>query len=125
MLLKPIKFMTWVPVFKVSSLDFDYDLSVLKKIMNSFEKKVHLDNAYKFSANADFAMGWWFYEIFVKMEFFKRLVQMEHNANPKIKDERDILIIIQKQLKMNGSKARIKLESKPSLFRKYWTWLLR
>ncbi len=117
--------MTWVPIFKVASTDFDNDLSILKKIMDSFEKKIHFDNGYKFSPKADFAMGWWFYTIFVKIEFFKKLVQMEHYYNPKIKDERDILKIIQKQLKLKGSKGKIKLDSKPSLFQKYWTWLLR
>ena len=117
--------MTWVPIFKVASIEFDNDLSTLKKIMDSFEKKIHFDNGYKFSSEAQLAMGWWFYEIFVKIEFFKKLVQTEHNSNPKIKDEQDIMNMIQKQLKKKGSKAKIKLDSERSLFRRYWIWLLR
>ena len=93
--------------------------------MNSFEVQVHVKNGYKFSSEAQFAMGWWFYEIFVKVEFIKKLVQFEHNYNSKIKDERDIMNVIQKQLKQNGSNAEIKYISDTSLFQKYWTWLLK
>ena len=117
--------MTWVPIFKISSKDFDSDLSTLKKIMGSFEKKTHLYNGHKFSSEAQFAMGWWFYEIFVKIEFIKKLVQMEHRCNFEIKDEADIMKMIQKQLKQKGSQAKIELVSDPSIFRRYWTWLLK
>ena len=117
--------MTWIPIFSVSSLDFEGDLDLLKNIMDSFEHKIQFKNGYKFSPDAKLAMGWWFYEIFVKIEFFKNLVRMEHQINPKIKDERDIVLIIQNQLKKNNSKARIKIVSKPSIFTKYWTWLLK
>lgn len=117
--------MTWVPIFKVASLDVDNDISVLKGIMDSFEKKIHFTNGYKFSPEAEFAMGWWFYEIFVKIDFFKKLVQIEHYANPKIKDERDIMNLIQIQLKKNGSKAKLKLVAERSIFQRYWTWLLK
>jgi len=70
-------------------------------------------------------MGWWFYEILVKIEFFKNLVQMEHYSNPKIKDERDIMDLIQIQLKKSGSKAKLKIHTKNSIFQKYWAWLLK
>ena len=93
--------------------------------MDSFQKKTRFENGYKFSPDAKLAMGWWFYEISVKIEFFKNLVKMEHQLNPKIKDERDIVVLIQNQLKKRDSKARVKLVSKPSLFTKYWTWLLK
>ena len=93
--------------------------------MDSFAQKIRFENGYKFSPDAKLAMGWWFYEIFVKVEFFKNLVKTEHRINPKIKDERDIVVLIQNQLKKNDSKARIKIVSKPSVFRKYWTWLLK
>jgi predicted AlkP superfamily pyrophosphatase or phosphodiesterase len=117
--------MTWIPIFKVASIDFEGDLKILKQVMNSYEKKVHFDNGYKFSSESQFAMGWWFYEIFVKLEFFKKLVQIEHDYNQKIQDERDVLKIIQKQLKTSGSKAKITINSKPSVFKKYWVWLLK
>ena len=117
--------MTWVPIFSVSSLDFEGDLVILRKIMDSFEQKIKFENGYKFSPDAKLAMGWWFYEIFVKIEFFKNLVKMEHQLNPKIKDERDVVSLIQNQVKGTGSKARVKLVSKPSIFTKYWTWLLK
>ncbi len=117
--------MTWIPIFKVASIDFDSDLNILKKIMDSYEQKIHFDNGYKFSPDAQLAMGWWFYEVFVKIEFFKKLVQIEHDCNQKIQNERDILKIIQKQFKASGSKAKITINSKPSVFKRYWVWLLR
>ena len=117
--------MTWVPIFSVSSLDFDNDLKILRSVMDSYQQKTHFENGYKFSTDAQLAMGWWFYEIYVKIEFFKSLVKMEHQLNPKIKDERDIVAFLQSHLKKNGSKAKIKLVSKPSIFTKYWTWLLK
>ena len=117
--------MTWVPILSVSSLDFEGDLKILRKVLDSYQEKIQFENGYKFSSDAKLAMGWWFYEISVKITFFKNLVNMEHQLNSKIKDERDIVVLIQDQLKKRGSKARIKLISKPSLFTKYWTWLLK
>lgn len=125
MILNLYNIMTWIPIFNVSSKDFEKDLTILRKIMNSFELKVHIKNGYKFSSEAQFAMGWWFYEIFVKAEFIKKIVQFEHNYNTKIKDELDIMNVIQIQLKQKGSKAKIKNISDPFLFRKYWIWLLK
>ena len=95
--------MTWVPIFSVSSLNFEGDLAILREIMTSFEKKIGFENGYKFSPDAKLAMGWWFYEIFVQIEFFKNLVNVEHQINPKIKDESDIATLIQTQVKKKGS----------------------
>lgn len=117
--------MVWYPLFKVSSLDFEKDLQLLKKFMNSMEKKTHFENGYKFSKDAQFAMGWWFYEIYIKIEFIKKIVEVEHQLNPKVKTEFDILEMLQRFLKENGSKCKVTLHTKRSLFAKYWTWLLK
>ena len=41
-------------------------------------------------------MGWWFYDVFVRVEFIKKLVEVARLANSSVKDERDIMKIIQK-----------------------------
>lgn len=117
--------MTWFPIFKIASLDFEKDIQLLKKFMNSLEKKVHFENGYKFSSEAQFAMGWWFYEIYVKIGFIKNVMEVEHASNPNIKDELDLATLVQRFLKQNGSKGRITLHTNRSIFAKYWTWLLR
>ena len=41
--------MTWIPIFSISSQDFDNDLNILKSIFNEFEAKCKVENGYKFS----------------------------------------------------------------------------
>lgn len=117
--------MVWYPIFKIASLDFENDLKLLKKFMSSMEKKIHFENGYKFSQEAQFAMGWWFYEIYVKIGFIKKVVEIEHELNPKVKTEVDIMEMLQKFLKKNDTKCKVTLHTKKSLFTKYWTWLLK
>ena len=100
--------MTWIPSFEISSKDFDDDIVNLKKIFHEFEKEIHFKDGYKFSDEAQFAMGWWFYTIFVKIGFIKELVNYYHNLNPKMKDEKEILKIVQAKLKSYKSTARVK-----------------
>ena len=85
-----------MPIFSISSQDFDKDLKILKSIFNEFEAKCKVDNGYKFSSEAEFAMGWWFYDVYVRVEFIKKLVEIAHMSNNSVKDERDIMKIIQK-----------------------------
>ena len=76
-----------------------------------------------------------FYQVFEKFNFYKDFIKPPTHGKfcirtklvsiLKIKDERDIVPLIQNQIKKNGSKARVRLVSKPSLFTKYWTWLLK
>ena len=52
--------MTWAPIFYVSSQDFDGDIKSLKTVFSQFEKQIHQNDGYRFSPEAEFAMGWWF-----------------------------------------------------------------
>ncbi len=74
----------------------------------------------------EFAMGWWFYTIYVKIGFIKKLVEYNHTRDPKIKDERAILKIIQNYLKMKKSKSfKVKFHGEKPMLGGYWHWLLR
>ena len=117
--------MTWVPIFEVSSKDFEGDIDLLKKIFGVFEKQIHFKDGYRFSPEAQFAMGWWFYTIYVKIGFVKELVNFEHNLNSKVKDEKGILEMVKKQLKSNKSSARVKFHGEKPFFGRYWSWLMK
>lgn len=49
-----------IPFITIASLDFEQDITTLKKILNSFEKKTRSEKAYRFSDKAQMAAGWWF-----------------------------------------------------------------
>jgi len=117
--------MTWFPLYSISSQKFEEDLAILKKIFGAFDKKTHSLHGYKFSKEAKFVMGWWFYDIYVQKSFIQKLVEIEHIRNNKIKDERGIMKIIQNTLKARKSKARIKFHGEKPLYFGYWPWILR
>lgn len=117
--------MTWIPIFEFASKDFDKDLKLLRNIFGLFEKQIHFKEGYKFSSEAQFAMGWWFYIIYVKVGFIKEIVTYHHNLDPKVKDERVILKIIEDDLKVDKSTARVKFHGKKPIFARYWSWLMR
>ena len=117
--------MTWIPLFEIASKDFDDDIRHLKKIFHSFETKIHQQDGYKFSDEAQLAMGWWFYNIYVKAGFIKKLVEFEHMKNPKIQDENGILRMVNEHLQHNNSKARVKFHEDKPFFARYWSWLMK
>ena len=117
--------MTWVPIFYVSSQDFEGDIKLLKTVFSQFEKQIHRNDGYRFSPEAEFAMGWWFYTIYVRIGFIKKLVEYNHTRDPKIKDKKAILKIIQNYFKTQKSKARIKFHGEKPMLGGYWHWLLR
>ena len=117
--------MTWVPIFEISSKDFEEDIARLKRIFGGFEKQIRFKDGYKFSPEAQFAMGWWFYTIYAKIGFIKELVTYYHSINSKAKDERAILEMVREQLKSQKSTARIKFHGEKPFFARYWAWLMR
>jgi hypothetical protein len=117
--------MTWTSLFYVSSQDFDGDIKSLKTVFSQFEKQIHQKDGYRFSPDAEFAMGWYFYTIYVKIGFIKKLVEYNHTRDPKVKDEKAILKIVQNYLKVQKSKARVKFDRDKPTFGEYHHWLLR
>lgn len=110
---------------QIASQNLDRDVSIIKELLTDFEKKIHFDDGFRLSSNAQFAMGWWFFSIQVKIEFIEKLVQFEHTMNSRAIDEGHILKKIEEKFKLEGSKARAKLDQGQSLFKKYWVWLLK
>jgi len=41
--------MPWVPIFYVSSQDFEGDIKLLKTVFSQFEKQIHHNDGYRFS----------------------------------------------------------------------------
>ena len=117
--------MTWLPIFEIASKDFEKDISALKKILGGFERQIHYKDGYKFSPEGQFAMGWWFYTIYVKTGFIRELVTHHHSINHRVKDERAILKMVQEQLKQQKSTARAKFHGQKPIFARYWSWLMR
>lgn len=117
--------MTWLPIFEISSKDFEEDVSALKKIFGGFERQIHFKDGYKFSPEAQFAMGWWFYTVYVKIGFVKELVTYHHSLDSKVKDEHAILKMVQEQLKQQRSTMRVKFHGKKPIFARYWSWLMK
>ena len=102
--------MTWAPIFYVSSQDFEGDIKSLKTVFSQFEKQIHQKDGYRFSPDAEFAMGWYFYTIYVKIGFIK-----------KIRPDGKIDVSLQKQgflnvLEKNCSIILNKLERKTKIF---------
>jgi hypothetical protein len=59
------------------------------------------------------------------MGFIKKLVEYNHIRDPKVKDEKAILKIVQNYLKVQKSKARIKFDRDKPTFGGYYHWLLK
>jgi len=60
-----------IPFLSIASREFEKDLNVLKLIMNQLEKRSHSEKAYRFSERAQMAAGWWFYGVYVTLDFCK------------------------------------------------------
>ena len=76
-----------IPFFSIASRDFDKDLAILKKVLYQFEQRTH--SAYKFSERATLlAAGWWFYDVFFKRDFIRKIFQLLLPPNFCIKTKR-------------------------------------
>ena len=113
------------PTFVVASRDFERDLMMLKDLLNQLQNKTNIKDGYKLSEKGQMAAGWWFYEIFLKPEFVEKIIQTKGILDKEVKNEIDILEIIQVNLKQSGGGAKIRLyKDKPFLIR-WWKWILK
>lgn len=117
--------MAWLPIFEIASRHFEEDVSRLRKVFEGFEKQIRFKEGYRLSPEAQYAMGWWFYTVYVKAGFIKELVAYYHSLDPGAKDERAILRLVRGQLKSQKSTARVKFHGKKPVFAGYWSWLMR
>lgn len=118
--------MSWVQLYSVATRDLDADAPLLRGIFDSLQNMIRYDGAaYRFDADAEFAMGWWFFTVHVREDFVKKLVTYMHAQDHKAKDERIILETIQARLRSKDSSAVVKHQGDRSIFAKYWSWLMR
>lgn len=115
--------MEYVPLASVATRRFE-DTAVAKDVLAGLEDMVHLDKGFQMSQEAQFAMGWWFFSIHVSPVVAKRMLnqQIIHGSGTSAADQ--IIARIQAGMDSAGCDARVKRASKPSIFAKYWAWLL-
>jgi hypothetical protein len=113
------------PTFVVASKDVDKDATILRKILEELQKETNYQQGYTISDKGTLAAGWWFYEVFLKPEFVEKIIQSKNAMGKKIKNERDILEIIQDGLTQNASSARVRLYKDKPLFIRWWKWILK
>ncbi len=116
--------MTWVPLFEIASKDFEADLALVKEAMGALERRAGHPGGYKLDAEAEFAMGWWFYTVHAKIGFVRDLVERMHGADPGARDEGAALRELQERLGEGGSGARARMHAEKPPFRRYWSWLM-
>jgi len=113
------------PTFVIASQDVDKDTPLLRRIFEELQKDANYQQGYTFSDMGTLAAGWWFYEIYLKPEFVEKVIQAKSVMGKKVKNEKDILEIIQVNLKQNGCGARIRLYKDKPLFVRWWKWILK
>jgi hypothetical protein len=60
-----------IPFLSIASREFEKGLNVLKLAMNQLEKRSRSENAHRFSERAQMAASWWFYGVYVTLDFCK------------------------------------------------------
>lgn len=113
----------WIPFFEVASKDLDVDAPLLRSILDGIQQAVCCRDGYKLDSEAQFAMGWWFYTVYVREEFVRAAMRHINEKNPR--DETAFLDLVKGRLRAKGSAASISLHKKRSLFGRHWVWLMR
>jgi hypothetical protein len=116
-----------IPFLTVISNDFDKDLNAMKMILAQLEKRMHVEDAYRFSERAEMAAGWWFYNVYVTQEFLQGLFQMVLSPQERSRKSAEIKLVdmFQDQLRKNGSNARIRLYGDVPFAAPWWSWLMK
>jgi hypothetical protein len=116
-----------IPFLTVMSTDFEKDLGIIKRVLGQFEKRAHMEDAYRFSERAEMAAGWWFYDVFVTPAFLQEIFQMllpPGERNPKSAAIK-VVKEFQEQIKNTGSEARVKMHGDMPFAAPWWAWLMR
>ena len=119
---------SWVRLFEAATRDLDADAPIIRGILDEIAAMTssHAGGAgYRLDSEAQLAMGWWFFAIHVKEDYIRDTVTQMHAHDKNLKDEGAVLEYIRSRLKEQGSSATIKMHTDPSVFARYWTWLLR
>jgi hypothetical protein len=116
-----------IPFLTVMSTDFEKDLGAIKRVLAQFEKRAHMEGAYRFSERAEMAAGWWFYDVFVTPAFLQEIFQMLLPSGERNAKSAAIKVVkeFQKQIKKTGSEARVKMHGDMPFAAPWWAWLMR
>jgi hypothetical protein len=116
-----------IPFLTVISNDFDKDLNAMKTILSQLEKRMHANDAYRFSERAEMAAGWWFYNVYVTQEFLQGLFQMVLSPQERNRKSAEMKLVdlFQDQLQKNSSSARIRLYGDMPFAAPWWSWLMK
>ncbi len=119
--------MEWIRLFEVASKDLDADAPLLRGILDDLGQIARCPEGggYRLDPEAQLAMGWWFFAVYVREEFVRGAVGHLHAKDPRARDERALLDYIRGRLGAQKSTATVKLHGKQSIFGRYWTWLMR
>ena len=115
--------MKYVPLASVATRRFE-DTAATKEVLAGLEAAVRLENGFRVSSEAQFAMGWWFFTIGASPAVARRMLDqgMIRGSGTSAADQ--IISMIQAGLDSAGCDARAKRASEPSIFARYWAWLL-
>lgn len=101
------------------------DTTSTKEVLARLEKVARSEGGFRMSPDAQFAMGWWFYTIHVRPEAVRRMLDLGLIRGSGTSAADQIIAHIQAGLDAAGCDARVRRASKPSIFARYWTWLMK
>jgi len=114
----------YVPLASVATKRFE-DTTSTKEVLARLEKVARSEGGFRMSPDAQFAMGWWFYTIHVRPEAVRRMLDLGLIRGSGTSAADQIIAHIQAGLDAAGCDARVRRASKPSIFARYWTWLMK
>ena len=116
--------MEYIPLASVATRRFE-DTAATKKVLAQMGEKVRMGEAFRMSQEAQFAMGWWFYTIDVSPAAVQSMLDQGVIQGRGASAADQIISSIQAGLDAAGCDAQVRRASKPSIFARYWSWLMK
>lgn len=116
--------MEYLPLASVATRKFE-DTEATKKVLARLGDAIHTKCAFRMSTEAQFAMGWWFYTIDVSTAALQSMLGQGMVSGNDAAAADQIISRIQAGLDAAGCDARVRRASKPSIFARYWSWLMK
>ena len=101
------------------------DTATTKEVLARLEGTARSEGGFRMSPDAQFAMGWWFYTIHIRPEAVQAMLDLGLICGGGTSAADQIIAHIQAGLDAAGCDARVRRASKPSIFTKYWAWLMK
>ena len=119
-----IRHVEYLPLASVATRKFE-DTGTTKKVLARLGDTIHMEDAFRMSAEAQFAMGWWFYTIDVSTTALQSMLSQKMISGNDTAAADQIISRIQAGLDAAGCDAQVRRASKPSIFARYWSWLMK